>query len=158
MPQVPAALAGGRPGSDTRGHSMAPIIDQILAAMNAHDLDTVVALMHPDYHSEQPAHPAREFGSSAQVRSNWQAMFSGIPDFRAELLRSVDDGATCWSEWHWSGTRTDGEPFEMRGVALFELREDRIAAARLYMEPVEHDGEPIEGSVENLSGERPSAP
>ena len=46
----------------------------------------------------------------------------------------------------------------MRGVALFELREDRIAAARLYMEPVEHDGEPIEGSVENLSGERPSAP
>ena len=53
------------------------------------------------------------------------------------------------------GNRTDGEPFEMRGVALFDLREDRIAAARLYMEPVEHDGEPIEGSVENLSGELP---
>ena len=35
-------------------------------------------------------------------------MFGGIPDFRAELVRSADDGHTCWTEWHWSGNRTDG--------------------------------------------------
>ena len=43
----------------------------------------------------------------------------------------------------------------MRGVAIFELRDDRIAAARLYMEPVEHDGTDIEQTVENQSGLRP---
>ena len=43
-----------------------------------------------------------------------------------------------------AGERTDGQPFDMRGVAIFELRDDRIAAARLYMEPVEHDGTDIE--------------
>ena len=74
---------------------MAQEINQLVEAMNAHDLDAVVQLFHSDYHSEQPAHPAREFGTSAQVRANWAAMFGGIPDFRAELLRSADDGHTC---------------------------------------------------------------
>jgi ketosteroid isomerase-like protein len=134
---------------------MAQVIDQLVERMNAHDLDGVVGLMYPDYHSEQPAHPAREFGTSAQVRANWDAMFRGIPDFRAELLRSADDRQTCWTEWHWRGSRTDGQPFDMRGVAIFELRDDRIAAARLYMEPVEHDGTNIEQAVESQSGLRP---
>ena len=78
-------------------------INQLVEAMNAHDLDAVVQLFHSDYHSEQPAHPAREFGTSAQVRANWDAMFGGIPDFRAELVRSADDGHTCWNEWQWLG-------------------------------------------------------
>ena len=56
---------------------MAQEINQLVEAMNAHDLDAVVQLFHSDYHSEQPAHPAREFGTSAQVRANWAAMFGG---------------------------------------------------------------------------------
>jgi hypothetical protein len=83
-------------------------------------------------------------------------MFRGIPDLHAELLRSTDDQQTCWTEWHWQGTRTDGQPFDMRGVAIFELRDARIAAARLYMEPVEHDGSNIEQTVQNQSGLRPT--
>ena len=57
---------------------MAQEINQLVEAMNAHDLDAVVQLFHSDYHSEQPAHPAREFGTSAQVRANWAAMFGGF--------------------------------------------------------------------------------
>ena len=93
-------------------------INQLVEAMNAHDLDAVVQLFHSDYHSEQPAHPAREFGTSAQVRANWDAMFRGIPDFRAELVRSADDGHTCWTEWHWWGNRTDGPEAGGRGTTL----------------------------------------
>ena len=134
---------------------MAQVIDQLVTQMNAHDLDAVVDLLHPDYHSEQPAHPAREFGNSAQVRANWEAMFRGIPDFQAELLQSADDGQTCWTEWHWSGNRDDGQRFDMRGVAIFELRDDLIVAARIYMEPVEDEAGGIEQAVENQSGLRP---
>jgi len=134
---------------------MAQEINQLVEAMNAHDLDAVVQLFHTDYHSEQPAHPAREFGTSAQVRANWDAMFEGIPDFQAELLRSVDDGHTCWTEWHWSGNRTDGQPFDMCGVALFELQDGLIVGARLYMEPVEHSSN-IEQAVEMQSGLPPT--
>ena len=31
-----------------------------------------------------------------------------------------------WTEWRWSGTRSDGQSFEMRGVTLFEITDDRI--------------------------------
>lgn len=44
------------------------------------------------YRSEQPAHPDRAFGGVEQVRKNWSTLFSGIADFRGDLLRSCSDG------------------------------------------------------------------
>ena len=87
--------------------------------------------------------------------ANWAAMLAGIPDFRAEICRSVQDGDTTWTEWRWSGTRSDGQSFEMRGVTLFEIADDQIVAGRLYMEDVERDVAGIEQAVEALSGHRP---
>ena len=71
-------------------------INQLVEAMNAHDLDAVVQLFHTDYHSEQPAHPARDFGTSAQVRANWDAMFGGsqtfVPSWFARLMTATPVG------------------------------------------------------------------
>jgi SnoaL-like protein len=83
---------------------MTDVVDRLAAAMNAHDLDAVAGLIHPGYRSEQPTHPGRAFTGRAQMLANWEAMLSGIPDFRAEICRSVHDGDTTWTEWHWSGT------------------------------------------------------
>ena len=82
-------------------------------------------------------------------------MFAGVPDFRAEICRSVQDGNTTWTEWRWSGTRSDGQAFAMRGVTLFEITDDQIVAGRLYLEEVERDVVGIEQAVEGLSGRRP---
>jgi hypothetical protein len=60
-----------------------------------------------------------------------------------------------WTEWRWSGTRSDGQNFEMRGVTLFEIADDQIIAGRLYMEDVGRDVAGIEQAVEALSGRRP---
>ena len=136
---------------------MTDVVERLTAAMNRHDLDGAVALVHEDYRSEQPAHPGRAFVGRQQMRANWAAMFAGIPDFRAEQTRSVRDGDTVWSEWRWTGTRTDGEPFEMRGVTLFELRGDLISAGTLYLEDVERGAGGIEDAVQTLSGRRPGA-
>lgn len=136
---------------------MATVIDQLVQAMNAHDLDTAAALFATDYRSTQPAHPGRAFAGRQQMRANWAAMFAGIPDFRAELLRSVDSERLTWSEWHWSGTRTDGQPFEMRGVTLFEIGNDVIVAGWLYLEDVERELTGIDETVAKLSGQRPAA-
>ena len=83
-------------------------IGKLVAAMNDHDLDAMVALFHPDYDSRQPVHPGRTFLGREQVRANWGAMFAGVPDLRAELIRSTEDGELNWCEWAWSGTRSDG--------------------------------------------------
>lgn len=134
---------------------MSDVVQRLAARMNEHDLEGAVGLVHPDYRSEQPAHPGRAFVGRAQMKANWQAMFDGIPDFHAEVLHSVTEGATTWSEWHWTGTRTDGEPFDVRGVTLFDVRDGRIVAGRLYLEDVERDSAGIEDAVQALSGRRP---
>jgi len=134
---------------------MSDVVERLAALMNEHDLQGATALVHQDYRSEQPAHPGRAFVGRAQMAANWKAMFDGIPDFHAELIRSVQDGETVWSEWHWTGSRGDGEPFEMRGITLFDVQEDQIVAGRLYLEDVERDDAGIEDVVEELSGRRP---
>jgi ketosteroid isomerase-like protein len=134
---------------------MTDVVDRLAAAMNAHDLTVVAGLIHLDYRSEQPAHPGRAFTGRAQMLANWEAMLAGIPDFCAEICRSVHDGDTTWTEWRWSGTRGDGQAFEMRGVTLFEVADGQIVAGRLYLEDVERDVVGIEQAVEDLSGRRP---
>ena len=136
---------------------MTDVIQRLVTAMNAHDLDAAAGLIHENYQSAQPAHPSRAFVGWAQMRANWEAMFAGIPDFHAEIRRSVQDGDTAWSEWHWSGTRSDGQAFDMRGVTLFQIVEDQIVAGRLYMEEVERNDVGIEQTVKTLSGRRPGA-
>ena len=134
---------------------MSDVIGRLAAAVNAHDLDAVAGLIHQDYRSEQPAHPGRAFAGRAQMLANWEAMLAGIPDFCAEICKSVQDGDTTWTEWRWSGTRSDGQAFGMRGVTLFEITDDQIVAGRLYMEEVERAVVGIEQTVETISGHRP---
>ena len=136
---------------------MSDVVQRLATLMNEHDLQGAAALMHRDYRSDQPAHPGRAFVGRAQMEANWQAMFDGIPDFHAELIRSVQDGATTWAEWHWTGTRRDGEPFEVRGVSLFEVEENLVVAGRLYLEDVDRGDAGIAEAVQELSGRRPGA-
>jgi ketosteroid isomerase-like protein len=134
---------------------MTQLVEQLMAAMNDHDLDAAAGLIDDDYVSEQPAHPGRAFVGAGQMRANWEAIFSGIPDFHADIVRSVQDRDTTWTEWHWSGTRSDGAPFDVRGVTLFTIRAGKIVEGTLYMEDVERGNQGIEQAVQRLSGRRP---
>ena len=138
--------ADGRAGPGT-------VVERLNAAMNAHDLEAFLACFQDDYESEQPAHPDRAFRGREQVRRNWSAVFDGVPDFRAELLRSAADGDTVWSEWHWRGTQAGGTLLDMVGVFVCGIREGRISWARLYMEPVEDAGAGIESAVRHMTGD-----
>ena len=126
------------------------VLERMHRALNAHDIDAFVELFSPDYRSEQPAHPDREFGGREQVRENWGGTFQEVPDFHADLLRSAVSGDTVWSEWDWYGTRKDGSRLEMRGVVLMGVQEGQIAWARLYMEFVERGGAGIREAVRRM--------
>jgi ketosteroid isomerase-like protein len=128
------------------------VADRLLAALNAHDIDAFVACFDPEYDSVQPVHPDRAFRGSGQVRENWTAVFAGVRDFRAELIRAVTAGDGEWSEWHWTGTQADGTPLDMAGVIVGGVRDGRLAWARLYMEPVQHAGAGIEAAVRDMAG------
>jgi hypothetical protein len=126
------------------------VLERLRDAQNDHDLDAFVACFDPGYRSEQPVHPDRAFVGGGQVRANWAEVFAGVPDFRAELLRSAREGDTGWAEWHWHGTRTDGTRLDMRGVTIFGIRDDRIAWGRLYLEDVQA-GQGIDQAVRHMA-------
>jgi len=141
---------------DARETSAASVVERLHDALNRHDLETFVACFDADYRSEQPVHPNRGFGGRHQVETNWSALFEGIPDLHAELRASSIEGGTVWCEWHWTGTRANEPPLDMRGVTLFEVDGGRIVAGRLYMEEVEEAGGDIDETVRQLArGARP---
>jgi ketosteroid isomerase-like protein len=127
------------------------VVERLHQAMNQHDLAAFLACIDPGYRSEQPAHPNRGFGGREQVELNWSALFEGLPDFHAELLATATDGDTLWAEWHWTGTRADEAPLDMRGVTLFEIKNGLIVSGRLYMEEVEEAGADIDEAVRRLA-------
>ena len=131
------------------------VILQMVERTNAHDLEGMAALMHEDYQSEQPFHPARGFGGRAQMKANWGAILTGVPDLRAEVPASVQDGDVVWSEWHWWGTTEQGEPFDLRAITQFTVRDGLVVRGRLFAELVEQGGADINDAVEAESGHRP---
>jgi ketosteroid isomerase-like protein len=129
------------------------VVERLDAALNAHDIEAFLDCFAEDYESVQPAHPDRAFSGREQVRENWSAVFEGVPDFRSELVRTCSDGDTVWSEWHWQGTQAGGAPLEMAGVIVMGVRDERIAWARLYVDPVERTGAGIDAAVQQMTGE-----
>src|SRR5215831_8035322 len=84
------------------------LLKQLAAAAGRRDLDALVECFTEDYRNESPAHPAQGFTGRAQVRSNWEFIFSALPDITARVLRSCSSGEAVWSEWEMTGTRPDG--------------------------------------------------
>ncbi len=117
--------------------SPAAVVERLLAAINAHDLDAMVAVFAEDYVNEWPAHPQRGFRGNQRVRHNWSQILAGVPDLQARLPRMTADGDTVWAEWDMSGTRRDGTAYLMRGVSIFGVSQDHLAWVRFYLEPVE---------------------
>lgn len=117
---------------------MDAVIDQLVQAVNGHDLESLVSCFADDYLNVTPVHPQRGFTGSDQVRTNWTHIFAGVPDIEATILRRAVSEDSVWTEWEMSGTRSeDGGLFLMRGVVIFGVRGDVIASARFFLEPAE---------------------
>jgi hypothetical protein len=112
-----------------------PVLQALLEAMNARDIEQMMACCGPDYVADQPCHRGQR-RDRAQVRQTWAEMFRNVPDFQAQLLAWTVAGETLWTEWRWTGRHVDGGEFEMQGVILFGAGGEQLAWGRLYMEPV----------------------
>ena len=126
-------------------------IAKLVDAINAHDAESMAALFTPDYRSEQPVHPNREYVGRDTLASIWGDLFRAVPDLKGEVVADVPDGGNVWVEWHWHGHHTDGSVFEMRGIARTGLTDEGLVAAqRLYGELVDREGPAIEEAERQL--------
>ena len=135
---------------DTPTHAgPAAVIDRLMEATNAHDVDAIAACFSPDYLNETPAHPERGFTGREQVRRNWTTILGTVTDIEASLVRTAVDGDTVWTEQAHRGTRPDGSLHEMAGVVVFGVAGDQITWARFYLEPVRNDNQGVEEFIRN---------
>jgi ketosteroid isomerase-like protein len=124
------------------------VVARLFERTNAHDLDGLVACFAADYALTNPAHPARDFVGTDQVRRNWTSLFAGVPDLAATVHRLVADGDRVWAEVAMGGTRRDGIPLRMAGVQIFTVRDGLVRGCRFYLEPVE----PVEAAMLDADG------
>lgn len=116
------------------GASPRTVIERIVEAQNDHDLEGMLEWFAPDYQTQTPVHPERDFTGTDQVRETWETVFRTTPDFEATLLNLVEDGPTVWAELQYSGTQVDGTPVDKRGVAIFGVEDGKLARGRVYLE------------------------
>jgi hypothetical protein len=114
----------------------AALLQQMVSAINDHDLPSLVSCFHSDYISHQPVHPERSFQGQQRVVENWGWVFNRFDDFEAEVLDFAFRDCTIWSEWVWRGSDAEGENIEVRGIMILTIEDDLIRFGRLYMEPV----------------------
>lgn len=113
------------------------VIDRLVNAINAHDLEALTACFAPGYSVTVPAHPARSFTGQERVRSNWERLFQTFPTIGATVTAQVHSGDEIWTEWEYRSEAGNGPQFWQRGVAVVVVQDEVIASARFYMEPVE---------------------
>ena len=141
--------------TETATSSARAVVERLLKATNDYDLDALVGCFSSDYVNETPVHPMRAFTGNEQVRINWRQIFAAVPDLVAEVTALSEDGGTAWTEWQMSGTRGDGTRHLMRGVIIFTVLDDRIKAARFYLEPVETSTGDVNAAVRSQMASRP---
>ena len=121
--------------------SETPMLEDLLAAFNAHDLDRVMSFFIDDCVLEMPRGPhpwGNRFSGRDAVREGLAQRFAGLPD-----VHYADDehwmcGEHAVSKWLLSGTTTSGDQILVRGCDLFDLAPDgRIARKDSYWKIVE---------------------
>jgi ketosteroid isomerase-like protein len=113
------------------------IFESMVAAVNLHDLEAMLSYFAPDYRSELPFTPEKNFTGQAGVRKNWGFFFSTMPDFRVEILSEAAEGDTVWAELFFHGTQTDGTKRMMQGVNIMGMQSGKIAWGKLYQSTVQ---------------------
>ena len=109
------------------------VFERMIQAANDHDLEAMVACFAPDFRSEQPFYPERNFTGQAGVRKNWSFFFSTMPDFQVEVLSEAVEGDTVWAELHYHGTQVDGKKQLTRGVTISCMQGEQIVWSKLYI-------------------------
>ena len=106
-----------------------PVLQEVLDAFNAHDLDLIMSFFADDCVMDMPHGPGpggRRLVGKDEVREGIRSRLDGIPDihYGDERHWVCDDRGV--SEWTIRGTRPTGERVEVRGCDLFEFADGKI--------------------------------
>ena len=117
-----------------------PVLQEVLDAFNAHDLDLIMSFFADDCVMDMPHGPGpggRRLVGKDEVREGIRSRLDGIPDIHYGDDRHwvCDDRGV--SEWTIRGTRPTGERVEVRGCDLFEFADGKITRKDAFWKIIE---------------------
>ncbi len=104
-------------------------------AFNAHDVNGIMAHMTADCVFESSAGPnvnGEKFEGQENVRKAFEVVFASFPDARWSSAQHFIAGDRGFSEWIFTGTKTDGTKVEVTGCDLFTFKDGKIAIKNSY--------------------------
>ena len=106
-----------------------PILLELCAAFNAHDLDRIMELFADECVLDMPRGPdpwGSRYEGKAAVRGALAGRFEGLPDVHyGNEEHFVDDAAlTGMSKWLLTGTTREGVRREVQGCDFYSFRAD----------------------------------
>jgi taurine dehydrogenase small subunit len=116
------------------------VLERMLDAFNAHDLDAIMSLFADDCVFEAPlgTEPwGRRFEGRDAVREGLGARFTTIPDVHYDDGSNFVAGDRGVSEWTLTGTTTDGVSVNVRGCDIWTFRGDEVVVKNSFWKIVE---------------------
>jgi ketosteroid isomerase-like protein len=120
--------------SQTAAATTRSVIDRFNEAFNRHDADALAAWLTDDtvFEDTSPAPDGRRIEGKQAVVTFWREWFARNLDavFEAEdVIVSGDRAVVCWVY----RKRRDGQPWHLRGVDVFTVRDGKVAAKLAYV-------------------------
>jgi steroid delta-isomerase-like uncharacterized protein len=104
-------------------------------AFNAHDVKAIMSYMTEDCVFEASAGPdfnGEKVTGQEQVAKAFENVFAMFPDAHWSNARHFIAGDRGFSEWVFTGTKTDGTRVEVSGCDLFTFKNGKIAIKNSY--------------------------
>jgi uncharacterized protein (TIGR02246 family) len=113
----------------------AQVVLRLNDALNARDLDGMMALMTPDcvFENTFPPPDGARFEGQAAVRAFWEQFFQGSAAATIEPEELFTAGNRCVMRWVYRWVDAAGTPGHVRGVDLYTIAEGLIAAKLSYV-------------------------
>ena len=113
----------------------AQFLQSFADAFNAHDVKAIMLHMTADCIFEASAGEEKngeKFAGQEEVSKAFEAVFVTFPDAHWANARHFISGNRGFSEWVFTGTRSDGSKVEVTGCDLFTFKDGKIAVKNSY--------------------------
>lgn len=137
---TPAARAVGAPleapmSAEPPGIEGMRLVERFNAALNARDLDALLACLTDDtvFENTEPAPDGTRYEGRAAVSAFWQAFFAGSSQSHIEAEELFASGERVVMRWRYAWVDASGVPGHIRGVDVYRLRGGRIAEKLSYV-------------------------
>lgn len=115
-------------------HATRAAVDRFNEAFNRHDADALAACMTDDtvFEDTSPQPDGRRVEGKAAVVEFWRGWFAHNADAHFDAEEVIVSGNRATVLWVYRKTR-DGQPWHLRGVDVFTVRDGKVAAKLAYV-------------------------